>query len=73
MAGYSLYDLLRTLIERVGWQDEQEKKVALQSVTEAEEMNIFGNLAAMMACPHDNVQRGRCTECGRIATITLGR
>lgn len=63
---YSPYDLLRTLIERVGWPVEEEKRVALQSVNAWERMQIFGNLASMTTCRHENISRatGACEDCG---------
>lgn len=66
MAAYSPYDLLRTLIERVGWPVEEEKRVALESVNEWERMQIFGNLATMTACPHEEISyaTGACVDCG---------
>lgn len=67
-AAYSIYDLLRTLCERVGWPTEDEKRVALQSINDAERMRIFGNLAADMACVHPDDDRspsGQCMLCGR--------
>jgi hypothetical protein len=66
-AAYSLYDLLRTLIERVGWPSEAEKRVALASVDAAEAMQVFGNLASQMACPHpaEAMQSGKCGDCGK--------
>lgn len=68
-AAYTLYDLLRVLVERVGWQSEEEKRAALGSVDAAERMGIFGDLAQQMACDHPNEPGdrvgGRCTLCGR--------
>lgn len=68
-AGYSLYDLLRTLCERVGWPTEDEKRAALGSIDTAERMGILGDLAQQMACEHpqepgDRIN-GRCMLCGR--------
>lgn len=71
-AAYSLYDLFRTLVERVGWPTEGEKKAALDSINQAESMGILGNLATLMACPHDKGTYGdygqtrRCKLCDRI-------
>lgn len=67
-AAYSLYDLFRTLIERVGWPTEEEKRTALASVDAAERMQVFGNLASNMACDHPEQPNadGRCPDCGRI-------
>lgn len=68
MAAYTLYDVLRTLVERVGWPTEEEKRVVLDSIREAERMSILGNLATIMECAHDyGVQAdGTCSDCGRI-------
>lgn len=73
-SAYSPYDLLRTLIERVGWPVEEEKRVALASVNQWEQMQIFGNLATMMACTHpqEAIARGRCLDCGRQITASSG-
>lgn len=67
-AAYSLYDLFRTLIERVGWPTEEEKRAALASVDQAERMQVFGNLASAMVCDHptgETDREGRCVDCGR--------
>lgn len=67
-AAYSLYDLLRTLVERVGWPTEAEKHVALASVDAAERMQILGNLASQMTCTHPPeamTGSGRCDDCGK--------
>lgn len=73
-AGYSLYDLLRTLIERVGWPSEAEKRVALASVDRAEQAQVFGNLATMMACDHPpdaRTKSGRCELCDRQVEVEI--
>jgi predicted RNA-binding protein with PIN domain len=78
-AAYSLYDLLRTLIERVGWPTEDEKRVALASVDRAEQMQILGNLANQMTCSHpaeDMSASGKCGACGKqieVEQSTWGR
>lgn len=67
-AAYSLYDLLRTLCDRVGWPTEQEKNAAVTSIDQAERMQVFGNLAEMMACKHPPeamTPSGRCADCRR--------
>lgn len=68
MAGtsaYTLYDLLRALIERVGWPTEAEKRAAVDSVNEAEAMGVLGTMAKQLACPHESVRRdGICEDCG---------
>lgn len=66
MAAYSLYDLLRTLIERVGWPTEEERRTAVESVNEAERLAVLGNVAQSMACDHPTIRvDGRCDDCGR--------
>lgn len=65
MAAYSLYELLRVLIDRVAWRTEAERNAAHESVNEAEQMNMFGNLAGAMACRHLNKRAGKCPDCGR--------
>lgn len=76
-AAYSPYELLRVLIERVGWPTEQEKHTAVASVAAMERMQIFGNLASMMQCPHDPeaVHRisGVCGDCGSQVTGATGQ
>lgn len=67
-AAYSLYDLFRALIERVGWPTEEEKRLALASVDAAEQGSVLGNLAVMMACDHPEesiASTGKCAECGK--------
>lgn len=69
-AAYSLYDLLRTLINRVGWPDQAEERLAIEAVNQAERMNIFGNLAQSMTCDHSaGVQRGKCVDCGKLINV----
>jgi hypothetical protein len=68
-SGYSVYDLFRTLIERVGWPTEDEKRVALASVAELERTQVFGNLASSLACQHETGEmdtNGKCVDCQRI-------
>lgn len=71
MAAYSPYELLRVLIERVGWPTEAERVAALESVSEWESMGFLGgNLAQMTKCPHENtVSRYKggvmCLDCKR--------
>lgn len=70
MAAYSPYDLFRVLCERVGWPQEEEKRVALASIAEWERMQMFGNLASLTACPHppELIRDGRCEDCGHQVT-----
>lgn len=73
MAAYSPYQLLRVLIERVAWQSEQERELAIESVNEMERMGMFGNLASIMQCAHgDTDQYGRCVDCGSLQTPQRG-
>lgn len=68
-SGYSVYDLFRTLIERVGWPTEEEKRVALASVADLERTQVFGNLASALACTHetgDTDTDGKCIDCGKL-------
>lgn len=73
-AAYSLYDLLRTLVDRVGWPSEEEKRAAHRSISEAERLGILGNLAVDMVCDHPDDQRsaGQCMVCGRQLENTTG-
>jgi len=67
-AAYSLYDVLRTLVERTSWPSEEEKRLAIASVDQAERARVFGDMAAMLACPHEEEARtlgGRCDDCGK--------
>lgn len=70
-AGYSIYELLHTLIERSAWPTETEKHTAHASVERMEAVSLFGNMAKIIECKHDDVSisyRGtsRCRQCGRI-------
>ncbi len=67
VAGYTLYEVLRTLVERVGWPTEEEKRVVIESIAEAERVNLFGNMATIIECTHEDVPEstGKCTGCGR--------
>lgn len=67
-AAYSVYDLLRALIDRVGWPTEEEKRAAMRSVDMAEMARVFGDVAVQMVCPHHEDDRdatGLCRACGR--------
>jgi hypothetical protein len=66
MPGITIYDILRTLINRVGFPDETERRVFLDALDVYEKMGIFGNLAREMACTHPSVDRyGRCARCNK--------
>lgn len=73
MAAYSPYELFRVLIERVGWPDETQKRVALESVDEWERTSIFGNLARDLECDHSELDpyTGRCDDCNKQVTAAL--
>lgn len=63
-AAYTLYEILRILVERVGWRDETEKRIVMESITALEQVNIFGNLATIIECEH-TYSRNQCTKCAR--------
>lgn len=67
---YTPYDLIRHLIEQVGWPVESEKQLAREAVAQWERMQIFGNLAQMIACTHPqeaiNPRTGGCLDCGTV-------
>lgn len=71
MAAYTIYDVLRHLAAAAAWPSEADKRAAIQSVTDAEALNVLGNLARNMECPHTDLRDGRCVECGR--TVEVGR
>lgn len=49
---YTIYELLRFIVERTGWQTEQMKNDLLATVNEAEKTNAVGVIGVMMACSH---------------------
>jgi len=70
MAAYTIYDVLRHLVEKSSWPSEEDRRAAVQSVTEAERMSVLGNVAVNIECPHTTLENGRCVDCGR--TIEVG-
>lgn len=71
-AAFNPYELLRILIDRVGWPTEAEKAAALAAVDQYEGVQLFGNLASALACDHPDDERtrgGRCDLCGRQITV----
>lgn len=72
-AAYTLYEILRILIERVGWPSEAEKMRVLQSVSEAERVSLFGNMQQIIVCKHERTRRegsymqpySVCEDCGK--------
>lgn len=65
MAAYTLYDILIELIGTCRAPEDQ-RKLMIESVREAERMAALGNVAANIECPHAELDRaGYCTECGR--------
>jgi hypothetical protein len=66
-AAYDIYELLRTLIDRVAWPSEEEKLSATRSVTAFEQAGMFGNVAEQLRCEHPAEARheGQCQDCGR--------
>lgn len=67
-AGYSLYELLETLIHRVAWPSEGEKNKALDSVTTMRTVMLFGNMAELITCKHE-----RTTYNPGVGHTTIGR
>lgn len=71
MAGYSPYELLHEIIERVAWRSEGEKAIAHESVNEWQSVNLFGNYALLLSCQHEEVRNigyppvSICGLCGR--------
>jgi hypothetical protein len=66
MAAFTPYDLYRLLVNRVGWPTESEKMAALESIDQWEQVQLFGNLASLMECAHEEVSKdGKCMDCGR--------
>lgn len=53
-AGYDIYTLLDTLIDRAAWPSESERVAAHDSVQQYREVALFGNMAAIIACTHPN-------------------
>jgi hypothetical protein len=73
-AGYSIYELLEILVMRVGWSSQAEQAKAFDSVRKFREVNLFGNMAQIVACDHTSTEevwvnravRFRCLDCGRM-------
>lgn len=72
-AKYSLYELLTMVIERVPWASEQIRLDLLDTVRIAEANNVFGVVADIHNCQHENqgwkwsgqATRLWCNDCGR--------
>lgn len=67
-AAYNPYELLRAIIDRVGWPTEAEKTAAHASVSQMEQLRVFGTYASTMTCDHpeeDVTPRGICQACGK--------
>lgn len=66
MAAYTIYDLFRQLIENSNWRNEEDKRAALDSVQEYQNLNMFGGMTLQLQCEHeeDKIVDGVC-ECGR--------
>lgn len=67
-AAYGPYELLRALVDRVGWPTEAERAAAHASIAQMEQLRVFGTYAATMECEHPDdaiADTGVCTECGR--------
>jgi hypothetical protein len=72
MAGYNIYEILTTLVERVAWPNQTEKIVVLESIEEMQEVNLFGNMSLRIECRHERTHQESyrdnttCVDCGRI-------
>lgn len=72
-AAYTLYEILKILVERVGWPSEAEKMRVLESISEAERVSLFGNMQQIIVCKHTatrSVSVGSgwatvCSDCGK--------
>lgn len=72
-AGYDLYTLLDTIIDRLSWPSETERIAAHDSVQAYRDVSLFGNMATLIQCSHDNIVTrynapARCLDCGRLMT-----
>lgn len=74
MASHNIYEILTILVERVAWHNETEKGAVLESIAEMQRVALFGNMATLIECPHDNVTQtpgwralgqAICHDCGR--------
>jgi hypothetical protein len=66
MAAFTLYDVLRHLVQGAAFPNEEDKRAALDSITEAESLGVLGNTARSIGCPHTELlNTGNCAECGR--------
>lgn len=70
MAAFTIYDVLRHLVEKSSWSTEQDRTAAMESIREAEQMSVLGNAARLIECPHAVLSGGVCDDCGR--TIEVG-
>lgn len=65
MAAYTLYDILRELVGTMRAPEDQ-RRLMIESIDEAEQVATLGNVAKNIECPHPDLDRGGyCTECGR--------
>lgn len=66
-AGYDLYTLLDTMIDRLAWPSEAEKMAAHASVQKYRDVSLFGNMALIIQCLHEDVVGPNrvCRDCGR--------
>jgi hypothetical protein len=66
MAAFTIYDVLRHLVEAAAWRTEEDKRAALDSITENESLGVLGNIARSIGCPHPELDvTGKCGDCGR--------
>lgn len=55
---YTVYEMLREMINRTGWQTEEMKNDMLNTLSEAENMNALGIISTILACSHPADRRG---------------
>lgn len=71
MAAYTIYDVLRHLVEKATWPSEEDRRAATESITEAERLAVLGTVAGRLSCQHELLDAGICIDCGR--TIEVGQ
>lgn len=66
MTAYSIYEVLKELVNKVPWHSEENKQAAIDSIIEVEQLNVFGSTVVAIQCMHTEIgDDGRCNECGR--------
>jgi hypothetical protein len=80
MAGYTIYDLLTHLVNQAAWKSEGERAVALASIEEYRQVNLFGQMATVIECDHPprewiprGIGRVECNRCHRTLECVDGQ